>query len=74
MLAAVRDALDAGRRLDRDQGRWLLAEAPLVDVGALAQEARFRRIPERRVTFVIDSNPNYTNVCITDCQFCAFYR
>ena len=74
MLDAVRDALDAGRRLDRDQGRWLLTEAPLVDVGALAQEARFRRIPERRVTFVIDSNPNYTNVCITDCQFCAFYR
>jgi len=26
------------------------------------------------VTFVIDSNPNYTNVCVTDCQFCAFYR
>src|SRR5437773_1881763 len=42
--------------------------------GALANEARFRRLPERRVTFVIDSNPNYTNVCITDCQFCAFYR
>jgi len=74
VLDAVRDALDAGRRLDRDQGRWLLTEAPLVDVGALAQQARFRRIPERRVTFVIDSNPNYTNVCITDCQFCAFYR
>jgi dehypoxanthine futalosine cyclase len=35
---------------------------------------RLRRIPERRVTFVIDTNPNYTNVCITDCQFCAFYR
>src|SRR4030095_16097448 len=30
--------------------------------------------PEKVVTFVIDSNPNYTNVCITDCQFCAFYR
>jgi cyclic dehypoxanthinyl futalosine synthase len=74
VLEAVRDALDADRRLDRAQGRWLLTEAPLVDVGALAQEARFRRIPERRVTFVIDSNPNYTNVCITDCQFCAFYR
>jgi cyclic dehypoxanthinyl futalosine synthase len=74
VLDAVRDALEAGRRLDREQGGWLLTEAPLVDVGALAQEARFRRIPERRVTFVIDSNPNYTNVCITDCQFCAFYR
>ena len=32
------------------------------------------RWPERLVTFVIDSNPNYTNVCVTDCQFCAFYR
>jgi len=74
MLDAVRDKLDAGKRLDRAEGRWLLTEAPLVDVGALAQEARFRRIPERRVTFVIDSNPNYTNVCVTDCQFCAFYR
>jgi dehypoxanthine futalosine cyclase len=40
----------------------------------VAQEARFQRIPDKRVTFVIDSNPNYTNVCITDCQFCAFYR
>src|SRR5262245_12806082 len=55
-------------------GRWLLTEAPLVEVGALAQAMRFQRIPERRVTFVIDSNPNYTNVCVTDCQFCAFYR
>ena len=43
-------------------------------MGALAHEARFRAIPARQVTFVIDSNPNYTNVCITDCQFCAFYR
>ena len=56
------------------RGCWLLTEAPLLELGSLAQDARFRRIPERRVTFVIDSNPNYTNVCITDCQFCAFYR
>ncbi|OGK79268.1 MAG: dehypoxanthine futalosine cyclase [Candidatus Rokubacteria bacterium GWA2_70_23] len=51
-----------------------MTEAPLLDLGSLAQDARFRRIPERRVTFVVDSNPNYTNVCVTDCQFCAFYR
>ncbi|MBI4611176.1 MAG: dehypoxanthine futalosine cyclase [Candidatus Rokubacteria bacterium] len=55
-------------------GHWLLTEAPLLELGNLAQEARFRLIPEKRVTFVIDSNPNYTNVCVTDCQFCAFYR
>jgi cyclic dehypoxanthinyl futalosine synthase len=66
--------LAAGERLDRKDGHWLLAEAPLLELGALANEARSRRFPERRVTFVIDSNPNYTNVCVTDCQFCAFYR
>jgi cyclic dehypoxanthinyl futalosine synthase len=71
---AIRAKVAAGRRLDRDDGGWLLAEAPLLELGALAQEARFARIPDRRVTFVIDTNPNYTNVCVTDCQFCAFYR
>jgi cyclic dehypoxanthinyl futalosine synthase len=74
MLDAIRDKVVDGKRLDREDGRWLLDEAPLLEVGALAEEVRFRRIPERRVTFVIDSNPNYTNVCVTDCQFCAFYR
>ena len=70
----IRDKALDGKRLDRDDGRWLLAEAPLLELGALAHEVRFRRDPRTRVTFVIDSNPNYTNVCITDCQFCAFYR
>jgi cyclic dehypoxanthinyl futalosine synthase len=74
MLETIRTKALAGQRLHRTEGHWLLTEAPLLDVGALASEARFARIPERRVTFVIDSNPNYTNVCVTDCQFCAFYR
>jgi cyclic dehypoxanthinyl futalosine synthase len=74
MLRAIRDRIHAGKRLDRAEGLWLLASAPLLELGSLAQEVRFRRIPERRVTFVVDTNPNYTNVCITDCQFCAFYR
>ena len=74
MLDRIRDKVEARERLDREDGRWLLTDAPLLELGALAQDARFRLIPERRVTFVIDTNPNYTNVCITDCQFCAFYR
>ena len=73
-LDEIRAKSETGKRLDRADGLWLLTEAPLLEVGALAQEARFRAIPARQVTFVIDSNPNYTNVCITDCQFCAFYR
>jgi cyclic dehypoxanthinyl futalosine synthase len=74
MLDIVGDKLRGGQRLDRAEGHWLLTQAPLLDLGALAQEMRFARLPEKTVTFVIDSNPNYTNVCVTDCQFCAFYR
>jgi len=74
VLERIREKAVHGKRLDRDEGRWLLAEAPLLEAGALASEVRFQRIPGRIVTFVIDTNPNYTNVCVTDCQFCAFYR
>ena len=74
VVEQIADKILGGERLDRTDGRWLLDEAPLLEVGALANEIRFRRLPDKRVTFVIDSNPNYTNVCITDCQFCAFYR
>ena len=74
MLDRIRDKALHGKRLDREEGRYLLGEAPLLEVGALASEVRFGRLPERVVTFVIDTNPNYTNVCVTDCQFCAFYR
>lgn len=74
MLSEVQAKIDAGKRVTRAEGLWLLKEAGLLELGALAQEVRFRIMPEPRVTFVIDSNPNYTNVCVTDCQFCAFYR
>jgi len=74
MLDVVREKVRGGRRLDRAEGHWLLTQAPLLELGAVAQEMRFARVPEKVVTFVIDSNPNYTNVCVTDCQFCAFYR
>jgi cyclic dehypoxanthinyl futalosine synthase len=73
-MPRIREAVRAGRRLDREEGLHLLRDAPLAELGALAQEARFRRLPERRVTYVVDSNPNYTNVCTVDCLFCAFYR
>src|SRR3989442_2648532 len=74
MLDRVADKALNGKRLERDEGRFLLGEAGLLELGARAQQVRFARIPERRVTFVIDSNPNYTNFCITDCQFYACYR
>ncbi|TDI42130.1 MAG: dehypoxanthine futalosine cyclase [Acidobacteria bacterium] len=70
----VRDKVLAGERVDRNDGLFLLAGASLLDLGQLAAEVRRKRHPEPIVTFVIDTNPNYTNVCDVDCTFCAFYR
>jgi aminodeoxyfutalosine synthase len=73
-LDRIADKVLSGKRLDREDGRFLLGEAPLLEVGALAAQVRRTRLPGEIVTFVVDTNPNYTNVCVTDCQFCAFYR
>jgi len=72
--ADVARAVDEGRRLTRDEALYALTAMPMLALGQLAQEVRFRKVPERRVTYVVDSNPNYTNVCTVDCTFCAFYR
>jgi cyclic dehypoxanthinyl futalosine synthase len=73
-FASIRDAVRAGRRLTPADALQLLGAAPLLPLGALASEVRQRHVPGDRVTFVIDSNPNYTNVCDTYCTFCSFFR
>jgi cyclic dehypoxanthinyl futalosine synthase len=65
---------DRARRLEPREALWLLRQAPLLRVGELASEARQWHVPGDRVTFVVDANPNYTNVCDTYCSFCSFYR
>ncbi|HEY3105750.1 MAG TPA: cyclic dehypoxanthinyl futalosine synthase [Gaiellaceae bacterium] len=66
-------ALD-GERITDEDALTLLRSRDLVAVGRAADELRNRKIDRRRVTFIIDRNVNYTNVCYTDCDFCAFYR
>ena len=70
----IRSKVRSGWRLTREQGLDLLQRADLLEMGALAQEARFRHNPERVVTFAVDTNLNYSNVCDAHCAFCAFYR
>jgi cyclic dehypoxanthinyl futalosine synthase len=48
--------------------------APLLELGAEADAVRERLHPEQTVTYIVDRNINYTNVCVADCGFCAFYR
>jgi len=63
-----------GKRLGDQDALALLASRDLVRVGTAAADARRRRTDDGEVTFVVDRNVNYTNFCITDCDFCAFYR
>lgn len=48
--------------------------APLLELGAEADKIRKALHPEGVVTYIVDRNINYTNVCVADCGFCAFYR
>lgn len=61
-------------RLTEQQALFLLQEAPLLTLGAAATAMRDRMHPEREVTFIVDRNVNYTNICVSRCRFCAFYR
>ncbi len=64
----------AGERIGRDEGLVLLKNADTIQMGSLADAVRRKHHPEGIVTFVADTNPNYTNVCDTECLFCAFWR
>ena len=62
MTTAPRDLLD------------FYTNAPLLELGAEADHVRERMHPHGIVTYIVDRNINYTNVCVADCGFCAFYR
>jgi cyclic dehypoxanthinyl futalosine synthase len=63
-----------GARLSAAEGERLLADASLFDLGLAADAVRLRKHPANVVTYIVDRNVNYTNVCTTSCRFCAFYR
>src|SRR5688572_15608062 len=64
----------AGTRIDRDDALTLYTQAPTAVLGRLAHAIRQRKHPGGLVTYIIDRNVNYTNVCVARCRFCAFYR
>ncbi|MDE2870027.1 MAG: dehypoxanthine futalosine cyclase, partial [Chloroflexota bacterium] len=61
MMDHIVQKIDAGDRLTPADARYLLSDAPLLEVGALADEVRHRRHPGDVVTYVVDTNLNYTN-------------
>ncbi|HEU4687474.1 MAG TPA: cyclic dehypoxanthinyl futalosine synthase [Vicinamibacterales bacterium] len=70
IVAKVRD----GGRVSAEEALALYHHAPTHVLGRLADGIRLRKHPERVVTYIIDRNVNYTNICVARCNFCAFYR
>ena len=69
----AKKVLDGGR-VDASEALELYRHAPTHLLGHLADAIRARKHPERIVTYIIDRNVNYTNICVARCNFCAFYR
>ncbi|WP_173158214.1 cyclic dehypoxanthinyl futalosine synthase [Phytohabitans suffuscus] len=64
----------SGGRITPEEALLLYTDAPFHALGEAADAVRRRRYPDEIVTYLIDRNINYTNVCVTACKFCAFYR
>ncbi|MBF0412066.1 MAG: radical SAM protein [Desulfamplus sp.] len=64
----------SGKRISIEDGLILYHQAPLLTLANLADHRRFQLHPERVITFVVDRNINYTNICMSGCLFCAFYK
>jgi cyclic dehypoxanthinyl futalosine synthase len=75
-VQAILDRAADGGRLTPDEALTLYVDAPLHALGRAADVVRRRRFGEQAdiATYLIDRNINYTNVCVTACKFCAFYR
>ncbi len=63
-----------GERITPEEGLAVCEGADLAALGKAAEAKRFQRVPERRVTYVVDRNINYTDICVSQCKFCAFYK
>ncbi|MCC7008362.1 MAG: dehypoxanthine futalosine cyclase [Acidobacteria bacterium] len=73
-VEAIARRFEVERRLTWDEALELYRDAPTELIGRLADDVRRLKHPEGVVTYIIDRNVNYTNVCVARCRFCAFYR
>ena len=71
---ALRSKIESGARLSRDELLEVDARASLTELGGLAHRRRLAATDPSTVTYIVDRNINYTNVCVSGCRFCAFFR
>ncbi|MBU1168110.1 MAG: dehypoxanthine futalosine cyclase [Proteobacteria bacterium] len=72
-MDAIYEKIDQGIRIDSREALDVFVHGDFLMLGHLAGRIRQKKHPEKVVTFVIDRNINYTDICVSECRFCAFY-
>ncbi len=73
-LLEIGEKVAAGRRISTDEARWLWSNAGDTEMRKLAMQTRRRFHDARTCTYMVMRIINYTNVCVAQCDYCAFYR
>ncbi len=73
IILVIEEKIENLQPLTQEEALYLF-KIPFLTLGRLARKMRFKLNPERIVTYVVDRNINYTNICISGCKFCAFFR
>ena len=73
-IKTVLEKTISGDRITEDEAILLFERGELLELGLAADAVCWRMHPEQWRTYVVDRNINYTNICISRCKFCAFYR
>jgi len=73
MSETLQEKISGGQRISGEEALELYRDADLYKLGEFASQIRFKKNPDPIVTYVIDRNINYTNICISGCKFCAYY-
>lgn len=74
MIETIYHTVEQGGRISKDEALELFTNADFLVLAQLADGIRRRKHPEDTVTFVVDRNINYTDVCVSECRFCAFHK
>lgn len=74
MIDSILEKAHEGRRISRDEACLLFKSHDIISLGNTANSIRIRKHPDSVVTYIIDRNINYSNICVSGCLFCAFYR
>jgi len=73
-LNEIIEKVSGNQRIDVDEAIALYQGVDFLILGDLANQKRFYHHPRRIVTYVVDRNINYTNICVSGCRFCAFFE